>query len=64
MHFCNAINSCANVADEQWIMQVAHLRRLRTRKIERKPLTGVIIVEKPNYLVLQYICSAELQTSL
>lgn len=64
MYCCFAINSCANVADEQRIMQVAHLRRLSPRKTERKPLTGIITTEEPNYLLLEYIFSAELQTSL
>lgn len=45
-------------------MEVAHLRRLSTRKTKRNPLTSIITMEEPNYFLLEYIFSAELQTSM
>lgn len=40
--------TCANVADEQRLMEVAQLRCLSTRKTKRKPITSIITMEEPN----------------
>lgn len=55
MNFCNAINSCAHVVDDQPIMELAHRRRSSERKTNREPLSSIITMEESNYFLLEYM---------